>query len=192
MMRPLRVLLVEDSADDAALTLRALDHGGLEATADQMQSHAEMRAALAREPWDVVISDHSMPSFDALSALRMLREADEDTPFIIVSGTIGEEVAVAAMSAGASDYVMKDNLARLPAAVERELVEAEVRRERRRAERVIRSWASIFETAAWASRCSRITTTRSSSSTIEMLCEYGVDYAQGYYVGRPEPLPAPA
>ncbi len=132
---PLKVLLVEDSEDDALLLLRELRRGGYEPLCERVDTAAGMEAALDERAWDLVIADHSMPAFSSLAALELLRRRGfVDVPFIIVSGRIGEDVAVAAMKAGAHDYIMKGNLARLNTAIERELREAEVRRERRRAE----------------------------------------------------------
>ena len=143
MGAPLRVLLVEDSEDDTLLLLRELRRGGYEPVCERVDTAAAMEAALEEQAWDIVISDHSMPAFSSSAALELLRRKGfVDVPFIIVSGQIGEDVAVAAMKAGAHDYIMKDNLARLNTAIERELREAEVRRERRRAEEKYRS---IFE-----------------------------------------------
>jgi PAS domain S-box-containing protein len=132
----LRVLIVEDSEDDALLLLRELRLGGYEpASAERVDTPEAMRWALAEgEPWDVVLSDWRMPRFSATEALAMLRATDSEAPFVIVSGKVGEEAAVEAMRSGAHDYVMKGNLARLCATVERGLQEAEARRERRRAE----------------------------------------------------------
>src|SRR5262245_57120706 len=130
---PLRVLLVEDSEDDAVLIARELRRGEYAPSILRVETAAAMRAALA-EPWDVVISDYSLPQFSGPTALTLLRAAGLDTPFIVVSGAIGEEVAVAAMKAGAHDYLMKGNLARLVPAIQRELREAEERRRRRLAE----------------------------------------------------------
>lgn len=145
MEAPLRVLVVEDSEDDTLLLLRELRRGGYEVRHERVDTPAGMRAALGRQAWDVVVSDHSMPAFSSAGALELLRdEGFEDVPFIIVSGRIGEDAAVAAMRAGARDYLMKDNLARLNSAVARELREAEARREKRRAEEKYRS---IFENA---------------------------------------------
>ncbi len=132
MSRPLRVLMVEDSERDAALVLRELRRGGYTPVFQRVDTAAAMEAALAEQAWDIIIADHAMPYFSAPAALTVMQELGLDLPFIIVSGTIGEEVAVAAMKAGAHDYLMKDQLARLSAAVERELREAAVRRERRR------------------------------------------------------------
>jgi two-component system, NarL family, sensor histidine kinase UhpB len=132
---PLRVLLVEDSEDDALLLLRELRRGGYEPLCERVDTAGGMEAALDEREWDLVIADHSMPEFSSSAALELLRRKGfMDLPFIIVSGRIGEDVAVAAMKAGAQDYIMKDNLARLNTAIERELREAEGRRERRRAE----------------------------------------------------------
>jgi signal transduction histidine kinase len=131
---PLRLLLVEDSADDAELLLRELRRAGYEPTAERVQSAAELKLALTRGPWDVVLSDHGLPGFSAPEALTLLQESGLDVPFIIVSGAIGEETAAQAMRAGARDYVMKDNLARLGPAIVRETREAEARRERKRME----------------------------------------------------------
>src|SRR5258705_6819606 len=99
----------------------------------RVEDAAAMRTSLETKSWDVILSDWSLPTFDALGALAVMKECAPDLPFIIVSGTIGEEAAVEAMRAGAHDYVLKDKLARLAPAVERELREAEVRREKVRA-----------------------------------------------------------
>ncbi len=133
-MSALRLLVVEDSADDAELIVRTLRRAGFDLTCERVETSAAMQAALAHEAWDLVISDFSLPRFNGLAALKLLREKELDLPFILVSGTIGEEVAVQAMKAGAQDYILKGNLARLAPAVERELGEYQVRRERRRAE----------------------------------------------------------
>lgn len=145
MGKPLMVLVVEDSEDDTLLLLRELRRGGYEPIHERVQSAKEMKEALARDSWDLVVSDHSMPAFSSLSALELLRESGfTDLPFVIVSGQIGEDAAVEAMKAGAQDYIMKDNLARLTSAISRELNEAEVRRSRRRAERALRESEERF------------------------------------------------
>jgi two-component system sensor histidine kinase/response regulator len=136
---PRRVLLVEDSADDAELVVRALRRDGCELRYERVDTPEAMRAALVNGSWDLVIADYAMPRFNGLAALKMLRETGLDLPFILVSGTVGEEVAVEAMKCGADDYVLKSNLARLPMAVERELRDSEVRVERNRAEARYRS-----------------------------------------------------
>jgi len=125
--QPVKVLIVEDAEDDAKLALRALRHGGFDPTYRRVQTAAELETALAQERWDAVISDFSMPGFTGLDALRILRAVGLDIPFILISGTIGEETAVDAMKAGASDYLMKKSLARLAPALKRELKETQVR-----------------------------------------------------------------
>lgn len=140
---PLRVLLVEDSDNDALLFLRELRRGGYEPLYERVSTPEEMERALGeassrREPWEVVVSDYYMPRFGALAALDLLRGLGYDTPFVVVSGKIGEDAAVAMMRAGAQDYVAKENMARLCPAIERELREAEGRRERKRAAEALR------------------------------------------------------
>ena len=129
-MKSLRVLLVEDSEDDALLVMVALRRGGYAPTLTRVESGEALRTALAHPPWDVVISDYALPSFNGLEALRIVRAHDADLPFVLVSGTIGEERAVEALKSGAGDFVTKQNLSRLAPAIEREMGDALVRRER--------------------------------------------------------------
>ena len=131
--RELAVLMVEDSESDALLVLRALRRAGFALRHRRVEDGAGMRAALAGERWDVVLSDFNLPGFDARSALAELHASGLDLPFIVVSGTIGDEIAIELMRRGAHDYLMRENLARLAPAIERELGEARVRAERRRA-----------------------------------------------------------
>ncbi|HEU4345585.1 MAG TPA: EAL domain-containing protein [Candidatus Binatia bacterium] len=138
MSKPLRVLIVDDSEDDALLVLRALRNGAFEPVFERVDTPEALSAALTRQRWDIVIADYSMPRFNGLSALSIVRQSALDIPFILVSGTIGEDVAVEAMKAGAQDYVMKGNTQRLVSAIERELREVEIRRERKRAESWLR------------------------------------------------------
>jgi PAS domain S-box len=133
--RLIKVLLVEDSENDAALLSLALERAGFRVEATRVETADALNAALDRQDWDVVVADYVMPGFDGLSALALVKSRGLDLPFIIVSGHITDDTAVAAMKAGAHDYVMKDNLTRLAPAVERELREAEVRRARRQAEK---------------------------------------------------------
>jgi len=136
---PVHALLVEDSEDDALLIMRELRRGGYQPTCERVDTPEGMTRKLAEasargEPWEIVISDYHMPRFGAQEALELLQGLGYDTPFIVVSGKIGEDAAVAMMRAGAQDYVPKDNMVRLCPAIERELREAQGRRERQRAE----------------------------------------------------------
>jgi len=134
-VRPLRVLLVEDSENDATLLELALQRTGFSTQCERVETAEGLSAALDRQDWDVVIADYVMPQFDGLSALAVVKEKGFDLPFIIFSGHITDDTAVAAMKAGAHDYVMKDNLTRLGPAVERELRDVEVRRARKLTEK---------------------------------------------------------
>lgn len=129
----LRVLMIEDSEDDALLLAHRFRHVGCELETLRVDTPADTEAALCSQPWDLIISDHDLPGFSALGALAIAQRLALDIPFIIVSGVIREEDAIAAMRAGAHDYLSKNNLERLFPAIERELREAEVRCERRRA-----------------------------------------------------------
>ncbi|RJQ46261.1 MAG: GGDEF domain-containing response regulator [Gammaproteobacteria bacterium] len=138
MLKILRVLIVEDSADDAELILRELGHDGYSAQSERVDNSEALHRALDGQTWDIVISDYVMPRFSGLEALWIIQEKKLDIPFIIVTGAIGEDMAVAAIKAGAHDYIMKDRMARLGPAVGRALDEAEVRRARHRAEERLR------------------------------------------------------
>lgn len=139
MARLLHILLLEDSESDALLVERQLKVGGYEPVCQRVDTEPGFEAALAREGWDLIIADYHLPGFDALAALRLLQESGIDLPFIIVSGVIGEEVAVSAMKSGAHDYIVKGSLGRLVPAVERELRDVQVRRQRRLAEEELRN-----------------------------------------------------
>jgi len=127
------MLFIEDSEDDAVLQVRLLRQAGYEVAYARVQSAEELAAALEK-PWDIVISDYLMPHFSGTEALQVVREKGVDIPFIFVSGTIGEDAAVAALKVGAQDYLTKTNLGRLIPSVERELRESEERRQRQRLE----------------------------------------------------------
>jgi two-component system, cell cycle sensor histidine kinase and response regulator CckA len=147
MNRLLHILIVEDSEDDLLLLLRELRRGGYTPDHVRVETAAEMQAELDRQPWDIVIADYTLPRFSAPEALELLQQ-QQDIPFIIVSGTIGEEAAVAAMRAGAHDYLLKDNLTRLVPAVERELREAQERQQRLWAEQALRESEERFRQLA--------------------------------------------
>jgi diguanylate cyclase len=134
MLNTLRVLLVEDSEDDAELVVRELTRGGYDVTAWRVDTAEALLAAFEDGRWDLAIGDFSMPQFSGTAALAVVRQFDAEMPFIFVSGTIGEDAAVAAMRGGAQDYIMKASLKRLVPAVERELREVASRRCRRKAE----------------------------------------------------------
>lgn len=134
MSKPLRVLIVEDSENDALLLMDRLQASGFEPTWQRVQSAASLREALTQGQWDITFSDHSMPGLGSEEALDLVQQHGRDIPFVILSGAISEEQAVAAMRAGAVDYVRKDNLTRLIPLVERELRAAQIRREREQAE----------------------------------------------------------
>jgi len=147
MSTALKVLIVEDSPDDAALVLRKLRHGGYELVWERVETAEAMNAALEHAEWDVILSDYTMPHFSALQALETLKSKQLDIPFIIISGTIGEETAVLALKAGAQDYLIKGRLARLVPALEREIREAHSRLERKLAEAENRKLEEQFHQA---------------------------------------------
>ena len=135
MSKLLRVLIVEDSEDDAELLKIELERGGYEPTCQRVETERDMHTALDKKvSWDIVLADYALPNFSAIAALNILKNYQLDLPFIIVSGKIGEDTAIAAMKAGAHDYLLKGKLARLVPAVERELREAIVRQEHRQAQ----------------------------------------------------------
>lgn len=134
---PLRCLLIEDQEDDARLLLNLLQRSGYSATWERVDTLPELERALHSD-WEIIFSDHAMPGMDGMQALRVVRQHNPDVPFIFVSGTIGEDIAVEAMRTGAQDYIMKDNLTRLVPAVQRELKEAGVRRGKRIVEQRLR------------------------------------------------------
>ncbi len=143
MQKLLRTLIVEDSENDTELLLRDLRRAGYEVIHERVESAEALQAALKRQDWDIVISDYALPHFNGLAALKLVQELGGDIPFIIVSGTIGEDIAVEAMRTGAHDYIMKGNTARLMPAIERELREARIRQDRRQADETIRRLAYI-------------------------------------------------
>ncbi len=147
----LRTLIVEDSEFDAMMLVTLLRKGGYKPEHTRVETAADMQDALRRQEWDLILADYNLPEFSAPEALKLLQWTGRDIPFIIISGGIGEDIAVEAMKAGAHDYLMKGALARLVPAVERELREAEERRRRRRAEESMREseqrYRALWETA---------------------------------------------
>jgi PAS domain S-box-containing protein len=133
----LRVLIIEDSEDDVLLIIRELKKGGYNPVYEQVETAAAMKKALQEKQWDIILCDYKMPKFNAPSAIAVLKNANIDIPLIIVSGTIGEDVAIECMRLGAHDYIMKSNLSRLCPAIARELAEAEVRNKQRQAEEAL-------------------------------------------------------
>jgi PAS domain S-box-containing protein len=151
MSKPLRVLIVDESEEDAQLIVRELRRGGFDPTYERCDTQAAFKAALEWKTWDVIVADYELPRFNGLTALGIARETGLDIPFVLVSNTIGESLAVTAMKAGAQDYVLKSEMARLPAAVEREVREAKVRRKRREIEETLqrsyRSFRQVMDSA---------------------------------------------
>lgn len=146
MTKTVNVLIIEDNEDDAILEIDELIRGGFQVEYTLIQTRHELTHALENGSWDCIISDFSMPQFSGLEALVIVRETGKDIPFILVSGAIGEETAVAAMKAGAHDYIMKNNLKRLVPAFERELREAEIRKQNKRAEETIHNERKLLRT----------------------------------------------
>jgi PAS domain S-box-containing protein len=151
MTKPLKILIVEDAEDDCVLLLRELRRVGYDPVHERVETPEAMRAALSDQEWDIVVSDFMLPKFSGTEALAILKDSGLDLPFIIVSGNIGENIAVEMMKAGAHDYLIKGNLSRLVPAVERELREAGSRRERRKAEEDLRvsekQYRQLFESS---------------------------------------------
>ena len=149
MSMQLRLLIVEDSENDTLLLVREVRKAGYVITYQRVDNLEAMRSALEQQ-WDLIIADYALPLFSAPDALRMVREIGIDLPFIIVSGIVGEDVAVESMKAGAHDYISKANLKRLVPAIEREMREAAVRRERRSTEKALEferaSFHAVLET----------------------------------------------
>ena len=141
MSQPLRILMVEDSTSDAQLTEREFRRGGFDVQSRQVCTAAELTEALTTTLWDIILCDHSMPSFDSAAALRLAKLHQPDVPFIIVSGSLPEAVAAKAMLLGAQDFLSKDNLARLVPAIKRELQDAAERRARHQAEQALSAQA---------------------------------------------------
>ncbi|HMN87066.1 MAG TPA: PAS domain S-box protein, partial [Bauldia sp.] len=143
------LLIIEDTEDDAVLLLRELDRGGFDVTHRRVDRIADIEASIAPgHGWDVIVSDHNLPGFTGVDALGIVRERDAETPFIFVSGTMGEETAVAAVRAGAQDFLVKGKIGRLPTIVTRELRDARTRREQRTVDEKLRQLSRAVEQSA--------------------------------------------
>jgi two-component system cell cycle sensor histidine kinase/response regulator CckA len=193
MDRVMRILFVEDREDDVLLIERELKRGGYELESRRVDTADEMRAALAANEYDLIISDYSMPQFDAMRALDVLQQSGLDLPFLVLSGTISEEIAVDALKRGAHDFIPKGNLKRLVPAVGRELREAESRRERRRAERDLKTTSETLSAAFNASPVPMILLDRNGNvlrwnATAERTFGWSAEEA----IGRPLPYILPA
>jgi PAS domain S-box-containing protein len=145
--RPLRVLIVDDSAEDAAVVERELTRSGYDVTARRVACPAGFAEALADGDWDVIVANYMVPGFGAVAALKLLKQSGRDIPFLIVSGSVTDEIAVASMWAGAHDYVLKDNIGHLVPAIEREMEEAAVRQQKVRADIAVRYLSAIVESS---------------------------------------------
>lgn len=186
MSKPLKLLVVEDSEDDTLFLVRELKRGGFEPISRRVDTMSALSAALDQGEWDIIISDHTLPGFGSLHALELVRQRGLDVPFIVVSGTIGEEAAVKVMKAGANDYVMKGKLDRLQPAIRRELGEARSRRIRREAEAALfhseQELNDFFQHAPvgfrWMSPEGTIL--RANHAELEMF-----GHVESEYVGRP-------
>jgi PAS domain S-box-containing protein len=172
MTRSLRVLVVEDSENDARLIVREIERGGYEVEFERVETRAAMQDHLASRAWDVIVSDYSMPQFSASAALETLKASGLDIPFIIVSGTITEETAIAALKSGAHDFLVKGNLARLVPAIERELRDAEIRRSHREAQSRYQLLVERLPVVVYLSPVEEITNTIYVSPQIETILGY--------------------
>ena len=169
----------EDQEDDATLMLRGLRRAQFEPEYERVDTEKELVASLEKGGWDIILSGHGLPQFNSLQALSMLHESGQDLPFIIVSGSIGEDLAVAAMKFGAHDYIMKNNLARLGPAVEREPRDAEVRRSNKIAEderqslvqKLELAYAQLERRVRQITACIMFTDLEGSTQMLTRLCD---------------------
>src|SRR5687768_536666 len=150
MGTPLRVLIIEDYEDDALLLVRELQRGGYEVEFERVETAEAMQSSLTQKSWDLILTDYILPGFNALQALEVLKASGLDLPFILISGRIDEETAVASIKAGANDFLVKGKFDRLGPAIERELQEAKTRREHKRAQEELKSSEARYRLAARA------------------------------------------
>lgn len=180
----LSILLVEDSREDAELLLAHLDQAGIKFSSKRVDTANEMSKALKNLSWDLVLSDYALPNFNGMEALQLLQQSGIDIPFILVSGTIGEDVAVSALKAGAHDFMTKGNLTRLVPAIERELREASERRRRRETEASLKeTYEKLIAIGEAASDAILMTDSHFRitfwNPTAEAMFGYPADYALG-------------
>jgi PAS domain S-box-containing protein len=180
--RDLNVLIVEDAEDDAHLMLHEVKRGGYSVYSERVETKKDMQAALSSRSWDIILSDYSMPHFSAMAALETLKASGLDIPFIVISGTIGEETAVTALKGGAHDFLVKDKLARLIPAIERELRDAEARRSRREAESRYQQLVERLPIIVYVSPVQDIHQTTYVSPQIQTL----LGYSPGEWLADPE------
>jgi PAS domain S-box-containing protein len=171
----LHVLVVEDSIDDAELMVREIQRGGYAVEFERVETKAAMQEALSRRSWDIILSDYSMPRFSAMGALETLKTSGLDIPFLVISGTIGEETAVTALKAGAHDFLLKGRLARLIPAMEREIGDAEIRRSHREAESRYQLLLERLPVIVYVSSVDKVTHTTYVSPQIQTILGYSRD-----------------
>jgi len=196
MSEALRVLIVEDSVDDTFFIVRELQRGGFQVKFERVETAADMQAALETQQWDLVISDYSMPQFGGVAALAIFQQAGLDIPFIVVSGAMGEGLAVEMLKAGAHYYVTKDWLSRLAEAVKQELRAAHERRIRHQTESATAYLASLVESSDDAIVGQTLDGTIVSwNGGAERLFQYHIDEVLGQSISlltsahRPQELP---
>ncbi|ACM18400.1 response receiver histidine kinase [Geotalea daltonii FRC-32] len=183
MPEQIRILILEDSEEDAVLLVRELKKGGMDLSHERIDTPTALERALVQRTWDIIIADYRMPGFNAVEALEILRGTDMDIPFIILSGKIGEDLAVAAMKAGANDYVMKSNLSRLVPAIQRELREAEERKRRREAEEALKNQFRQI-TAIFDSMNAMVSVADMESHELLFMNRFGGKLAGGEWKGK--------
>jgi PAS domain S-box-containing protein len=173
MIKPLlRTLVIEDSQEDTELIIREIERGGYSVESARVETKAAMQQSLADRAWDVILCDYSMPRFSALAAIETLRASGMDIPFLVISGTIGEETAIAILKAGAHDFLLKGKLARLVPALEREVREAEARRSHREAQSRYQLLVERLPVIVYLSPVDKITDTIYVSPQVETILGY--------------------